>query len=307
MYPLNEFPTNGFVSLGRVADPAACGKLLADIERTREFSPALFLSEADYRANPQHKGVNPVPGRNLIERFDTSFIEQAPAFVAAMTAALGPGYRMLDKKFVVGVPESWMPPWLVKETHGLAVANLGAYVRPEYRDITYFHGIDFHQDIIDFKERRADFITAYVYLADTSESTSPLYVVPRSHAFGATTFPHRITYTPHGRRMRYEAPHGGADDFDYLMLTGPAGSIYFWHSCTLHGTKPHMADQPRISVRMLIESRDGGATLLDRANRAIQGPLSLVETREDLDAAGRARIRGNTINVEDKRKDGSPA
>lgn len=298
MFSLERFAENGFVHLGVISDPAAGRRLLQQVRETREFSPALFLDEAAYRANPQHKGVNPVPGRNLIEKFDTDFVDRSPAFVDAMTRTLGPGYRVLDKKFVVGVPENWMPPWLLRETHGLAVANLGAYVRPQFRDMTYFHGIDFHQDIIDFKERPADFITVYVYLEDTDQNTSPLYVVPRSHVFGATMFPHQIRYEG-TQRMEYGAPGGPpAEMFDYLMLTGPAGSTYFWHSCVLHGTKPHMAVQPRISIRMLIESARLDGSALEHCNRRIRGALSLAQTRKDLDAAGQAVLRGNVINEE---------
>ena len=66
---------------------------------------------------------------------------------------VGEGYEILNKKIVCGVPESSVPPWLRARILGNPVNNLGAYVRPEYRDITYFYGIDFHQDLIDYKNR----------------------------------------------------------------------------------------------------------------------------------------------------------
>ncbi len=72
------------------------------------------------------------------------------------------------------------------------IANLGTYIKPEYRDITYFHGIDFHQDIIDWSNYLSNFITLYIYLSDTDKNSSPLFVTPKSHILGDTVFPHNI-------------------------------------------------------------------------------------------------------------------
>ena len=44
--------------------------LLADIRADRHFDHRLFLSEAEFDADPQYTGVNPRPGRNLLERFE---------------------------------------------------------------------------------------------------------------------------------------------------------------------------------------------------------------------------------------------
>ena len=62
------------------------------------------------------------------------------------------------------MPATAVPDWLKARILGNPVNNLGAYVRPQYRDVTYFYGIDFHQDLIDYKAREADFLTLYVYL-----------------------------------------------------------------------------------------------------------------------------------------------
>lgn len=290
-----DFVPDGFCSLGRAYDPKQCQALLEQVHELRDFDD-LFLEEEEFRRDPQMKGVNPRSGRNLLAKLGADFVFENPTFDAAMRRLLGYTYRPLDYKFVMGVPDTWLPAWLVEETKGLAVANLGPYIRPEHRDITYFHGIDFHQDLIDFKNRPADFVTAYVYLSDTDESTSPLYVVPRSHEWGATTFPHNLS--ERNGMLHYVADEGEGD-YEKLMLTGPAGSLYCWHPLTLHGTKPHRADKPRISIRILVERaapRPHG-TDLDLANDLIRGPISLLETRQDLDESGTARIRGNKINT----------
>jgi len=293
-----RFVHDGFDRLDSPLPADRCRALLDAARATRDFSGALFLREHEYRAAPLHRGVNPRPGRNLIERFDTSWIEEAPVFIAAMNAILGPGFRVLAKKFVCGVPESWMPEWLLAETRDVAVANLGAYVRPEHRDVTYFHGIDFHQDIIDFMGRPCDFVTLYVYLDETTPVSSPLFIVPGSQRFGATTFPHAVALDAAACTLVYDDARGHSDTFSYEMLTGPAGSTYVWHACMLHGTRPHTAEEPRLSLRYLVQRAEPPAPgLLDDANARITGPLALDLTRVDVDERGEVRLRGNTINA----------
>jgi len=290
-----SFLDDGFAEMGPLFSPEDCAKLIGEVRKRRNFDN-LFLDEAAYRSNPQHVGVNPRVGRNLIEKLDSNFIFENKTFLDAMQRVLGNAWRVLDYKFVMGVPHSWLPDWLLQETKGLAVANLGAYVRPEYRDITYFHGIDFHQDIIDFKDRPADFVTGYIYLEDTTADSSPLHVVPGSHQFGATIFPHKIH--EHGGKVDYTADDGRRGSFDKKILTGPTGSLYFWHACILHGTQPHGTTVPRISVRLLLE-KNRRSTInceLDLVNARIKGKLSLETTRRDLDEVGAAALRGNSIN-----------
>ena len=126
------------------------------------------------------------------------------------------------------------------------VANLGAFIKPEYRDITYFHGIDYHQDIIDYKDRLTDFITLYVYLDDVTENDAPLFLLPESHKAGATTFPHDLV------KVNDKYIYNQNQELNEIVLTGPAGTTYFWHSTTLHGTQPTKTSSPRISLRYLI-------------------------------------------------------
>lgn len=294
---VETFLEQGYVDLGNVLPEDNCGSLLREVRGTREFSSRMFLDEAVYRSEEKHKGVNPEPGRNLTESFDLSWIEENSRVVDALTRVLGPGYRIAHKKFVIGVPDGWLPPWLLEETRDRAIANLGAYVRPEYRDITYFHGIDFHQDIIDHTDRFVDYVTLYVYLEDVSEDASPLFIVPGSHLFGATVFPHDISIHKDKENLTYSDRRGQSAVLRYQMLTGTCGVVYFWHSCVLHGTQPHLTSTARISLRYTIEK---GTTdrvgMMDEVNQSIQGPLSLSRTRKDLDDKGAAQLTGNWIN-----------
>jgi hypothetical protein len=291
-----QFLSEGLCELGPAVPASDCARVLEQVASRYELASTLFMAEAEYRKNPVHRGVNPIPGRNFTERCDLSCVEEQPAFVAALRALLGPKARILNKKFVVGVPESWLPEWLLEETRDVAVANMGAYVRPEFRDMTYFHGIDFHQDVIDFPARASDFITLYVYLSNTDGNMSPLHVVPQSFKLGATRFPHQLELNPLDCGLVYRREDGRSAALEYRALTGPAGSMYCWHACTLHGTRPHRDSMPRISLRYLLEKGDDSPALIDRANESIEGALSLAVTRCDLDARGEAIMTGNTIN-----------
>ena len=197
---LDEFRDHGFADLGRVVDPAACAALLSEIRRRRQFDADMFLTERAFLADPQMKGVNPRRGRNLLDglRDHLDCVERHPILDRLLTGILGTGHAILDKKLVCGVPERWIPDWLVRRIKGNPVNNLGAYVRPEYRDVTYFYGIDFHQDIIDWSGREADFVTLYVYLHGVGPKDAPLQLLSDSHRLGATRFPHRLERSPSG-------------------------------------------------------------------------------------------------------------
>ena len=294
--------TRDFIEAGRHIFPeplnaVAAAELLRAIRATRSFDGRLFQSEAAFDANPRYVGVNPRPGRNLLESFEDrlGFVEQARQVVDALTELLGEGYEIINKKVVCGVPASAVPAWLKARILGNPVNNLGAWVRPEYRDITYFYGIDFHQDLIDFKDRDADFVTLYVYLHPVGAADAPLFLLEGSHSLGATLFPHDLT--PDGAdQWRYRDGRGGEVRVHQHVLTGQAGQVAMWHACTLHGTQPDAADHERISLRYLFGPKNGEGEGMARVNATLQGPLRLTATREDLASDGSAKVRRNTVN-----------
>lgn len=295
--PLNSFVEEGFCHLGTILPEKACRDLIDRVYKTREFSPHLFLTQKEVGDNPCHRSVNPFPGRNLTEQFDLGWIENNPVFVESLTRVLGEGYHIYNKKFVAGMPDAWLPKWVARQTQNMFVPNLGAYVKPEYRDMTYFNGIDFHQDMVDHRDRISDFVTLYVYLEDTDPSTSPLFVVPKSHKFGVTLFPHKIAVEKYSKKLIYTDDGGRKETFGYQVLTGPGGTVYFWSAMTLHGTQPHRSTKPRISLRYKIEKGNSGQPcLLDALNENVVGPLSLKSVRNDCDEQGFSiKTGGNVI------------
>jgi hypothetical protein len=293
---VEDFIRDGAHLFDRPLDAGACADLLARIRATRDFGAGLFLTEEAFDADPQYTGVNPRPGRNLLEGLENrlAFVEQDPGIVAGVTALLGPDYEILNKKVVCGVPAGSVPEWLRTRILGNPVNNLGAYVRPQYRDVTYFYGIDFHQDLIDYKAREADFLTLYIYLHPVGRADAPLYLLEGSHTLGGSVFPHNLTRIGDKDWLYVNGEHGETVARQ-KVLTGAAGFAAMWHACTLHGTQPDAADHERISLRYLIARRHQGPTGMDAVNARLRGPLSLTATRADLAADGSAAIKSNTV------------
>ena len=258
---------DGWYRFPHLLSPALCEWLAAHVTKNHPLDGSIFLTEAEYEADPQHKGVNPRPGRNYADALDLGFIEELQAVTGPLSELLGGDYVTLDRKLVCGVRTSDLPEWVRKRLAGVNVPNLGAYVRPEYRDITYFHGIDFHQDLIDYPSRTADFLTLYVYLTPVADTDAPLVVILGSHKRGAEIFPHADT------------------DGRTATLMGPPGTTALWHACTLHGTSPVLSDRPRLSLRYIFARKDDRNAAIDEINAEIGKPLSLERTRRDLEAA----------------------
>ena len=273
-----------------------CKKILNLVKKSRDFNK-IWISENDFNKNKILKTVNPRPGRNLIEKLDTKFIFSNPKFIELINKILGSKWKVLDYKFVAALEKKMVPNWVQKKIEDTFIPNLGRFVKENYRDITYFRGIDFHQDIIDFPHKKSDFITCYIYIEDVDKNSSPLIVFPKSHIYGAQKFPHKIS------KVSYKTYKYFKNNKQYMKLkseelVGKSGTLYFWHPCILHGTQPTIDNKFRVSIRILIEKnqilRSG---IIDDVNKNITGRLSLKKSRSDIDNnTGKYLIKGNFIN-----------
>ena len=130
-------------------------KLMKSIHDIRSFEQQffknnIFVDENDPDVNIMERGSGPGPGRNLVEKVNLDFIEKNDKLQKILSDILGSDYKIMTKKFVMGIPQNMIPDWILEKTKGVGSVNLCAYVKPEYRDMTYFHGIDFHQDLKEF-------------------------------------------------------------------------------------------------------------------------------------------------------------
>ena len=285
----------GLVELGPILDIKQCTDLKNQFNKLRPidaqfFKEKVFYKENEFDPNKSHYGTGPGPGRNLTERVNLDFIEKNPIVQETLTKVLGSDYKIMQKIFVMGLPKNMIPDWINERSKNLGFVNLCALVRPEFRDMTYFHGIDYHMDLVDHRNRIGDFITLYIYLENVTANMSPLHVIPKSHIFGATTAPH-VLKSLDGNKIQYSDRKGKSAEFNFKMLTGASGSVFFWSQYNLHGTMPTtITNIPRISLRYLIErGKTTDECIMDKFLKSIDAQLSTSLTTEENFEYGNAK------------------
>lgn len=296
----DKFVSNGFIDLSSFAllDRNKCKILLDQIQNSRPFSKELFVDRPQSLNDLIYKGVNPKADKNnFLLNVDDCFILDDKNLKQFLSQTLGSEYSILLKKIVCGLPDARIPDWVIQAVENKPVPNLGAYIKPQYRDLTYFRGIDWHQDIIDYPGRDLRFVTLYIYLHDVGENNSPLWVVPGSHGFGPTKFPHQLRSLSEEYIDYYDDSGEKYLRLKPIALTGSVGSAYIWHSTLLHGTTNVNSSQPRISLRYLIAKNcDTEETLVDKVmEMSGKGDFSPLITRDDLDSKGKYIKTGKLI------------
>ena len=291
-----KFSVHGIETIKNFFKKKDCEKLYKTAIKKINFND-LFKSENNFQKIKKFKDVNPRIGKNLIEKMNTEFIFLDEKFMKLMSKVLGNSWKVLDYKFVCGVPEKIIPSWVKKKMKGEFVPNLGPYIREKYQNVTYFMGIDYHQDIIDFAERESDFITAYIYINDVDRNSSPIKIIPKSHTIGASVFPHKIK-VKNNEYLEVFNDNNKKILTKPIEIVGKTGQLSFWHCSIMHGTKPMNSDKPRLSVRISIEKnkKEIGNCIIDKVNKNINGKLSLNQTRRDLTKKGNSIIKGNFLN-----------
>ena len=190
---LNKFMRDGWLDLGCILDKKKCSLLANKVLKSRPWNKSIFRTYKDVFDNPRHLNVIPKRnGFNLAEKYDLSFIENNKNLNYFLESILGKDYEIILKKFVVSAPNSIIPTWLKPIVKKKLDGNLAQYIKPEFRNISYFSGIDYHMDLLDYANFNGDYITIYIYLTDVASNQSPLNIINRSHVYGATHFPHYL-------------------------------------------------------------------------------------------------------------------
>ena len=172
-------------------------------------------------------------------------------------------------KFVVAVPNDWMPNYVKQLNKKKLISNFNEFIRKEYRDVTYFRAIDYHMDSIDWGGKSNEFITMYIYLNDIDETMSPLNIIKKSHIFGHTSFPHYLKTDQNHLNVEYSPDNKYFKKFKSHKLLGKTGSLYIWTSNTLHGSSSSFGykESFRISLRYLIKKNSKSKGMLDKLVR----------------------------------------
>ncbi|MBY0406223.1 MAG: hypothetical protein K2Q01_00905, partial [Rickettsiales bacterium] len=280
--------TEGFITMPDALEKAAAADLLAKVNATRKFDRSLFLTEEEFNAGDRsHRHTNPRDGRNILEQFEgeLSFVYDNPGVNRLLEGILGKGFRWYLKKMVCRVPMPLIPEWIHKGTGGNVTNTLGAFMHPQWRDISYYYENDLHQDIIDYPRlpleiRDHRYITLFVDLLEDHSNFVPPTIFPRTHMLGATLFQHDMQRVE-GNHWVYGDERGNHMDTHAVDLNSYLGFAGIWHSCLVHGARP-LADTPggkmHVSMRFLVAQGDNpGPCAMDEVNAAVKGPLFIAE------------------------------
>ena len=275
----SDFLNNGVISFNNKLKKASCEKIIKLIGKKYHFGKHMFKTQEQFEKSSGSIGVNPgVKSNNFALKLNLTFIEKNKDLIKILKKILGNNYKILLKKFVVQVPESWIPSWIKKKIKREINPNLNRYILPEYQQLTYFRGVDYHMDLIEHKMEKVKFITLYIYLNKVSKNNSPLNIIDKSYKFGAQKFPHSL------KKLRNNNVLYKNKKFKKRVLVGDSGSCYIWSCLNLHGASENNSTKPRISLRYKIRSNKFGSqkSLIDKLFNNLNGPKFLKIARNDV-------------------------
>ena len=89
----------------------------------------MFKTQEQFEKSSGSIGVNPgVKSNNFALKLNLTFIEKNKDLIKILKKFLGNNYKIILKKFVVQVPESWIPSWIKKKIKREINPNLNRYI-----------------------------------------------------------------------------------------------------------------------------------------------------------------------------------
>lgn len=273
-----------------------CAKILSSLHKNFLLGKNIFKTEKQFIENQSSIGVNPeVSKNNFALDVNLDFIEKNKNLKKILIDILGKNYKIILKKFVVQVPERWIPLWVKKRIKKEINPNLNRYILPKFQKLTYFRGVDYHMDLIEHKKEKVKFITLYIYLNKVGKKNSPLNIIEKSFKFGATKFPHNL------KKLSQNKIIYNNEIFKKKVLLGSVGSFYIWSCLNLHGAEENKSDAPRISLRYKIKSKNfkSKKNLIDKLFKKINGAAYLDKARTDVNEKNfniiKKRVEGRSL------------
>lgn len=263
---LNSFSKKGIITIRKALPKKACENVISLIEKNRNWDQSLFLEKKDFLKQKTVSKLNPGKKvQNLYNKINLSFIEKNTKIKQTLKTILGQKYNIILAKFVVSVPNSWMPKYVKDFCKKNPGHNLNKFIKKKYRNVTFFQGLNFHMDSIDRSFKSNKFITMYIYLNKVSADMSPIELVQGSHKFGHVPWPHFIRRNKK-KKLEFSVDNKNFHELKKQVLFGSTGDVFIWTSNTLHGTsKPNNKDKKfRISLRYLIEKKSKKESLIDK-------------------------------------------
>ena len=261
-----KFINLGYLNFEGMFDKDLCKKLNKNILKVRKINKNIFVRKKDYSIK-KTKNKN-----NILDKFNLDFIFKNKHFLSKIKLILGEEFEVYAKRIICGVPNSIFPKWISSKMD-LNSINIGKFIKSRYGDLRYFHGIDYHQDIIDFSQEEGNFVTVYIYLDKVTKKMSPLNLLPGTHLGGPSVFPHNLTFKR--KKIIYKTQDGKLIYSNNKNLIGDAGDVWIWHNCLLHGTQINLANKARYSLRIILrQKKKDNSSLMTKTNKKIKNIVS---------------------------------
>ena len=234
---LKKIDKVGFIKIPSVFDKTICKNLLENIKKRK--GDRFYKNLKEFKSKGRYYKTNPDKNFNYLNNFDHKYFDRKIEKIL-------PG-KILNKKIVRNVKETFLPPWLRKYKDYLQ-GNINAYIKKKYQNETHFFGIHNHQDGLGSKKI---FITAYIYLDDVDLKSAPLCIYGKTHLLHLGNFPVCIKKI-NGKYIYYN--NGNSIFTKKNYITGKAGDLILFDSRCVHTTKINTSKQDRISLRYLVKN-----------------------------------------------------
>ena len=240
-----KFIKDGYIECKSLFNRQKCKNISTKLKKAFNLKE-IFLSESEFL------NVKKIQKKkNYINKLNVEFLMKNRKFRKILETILGKNYYLHASRVICGVPLNYLPDW-IKEKMILNSPNLNPYIKEKFKSIRYFNGIDYHMDLIDFKNEPSDFVTVYVYLDEVTKKMSPLNLLSGSHFGGAQIFPHKILK----KKNQYVYYFGNKKmNLKKKILLGKSGDAWIWHGCLLHGSEFNKSKQPRFSLRFIFRKK----------------------------------------------------
>jgi len=236
-----NFIRNGYIECSNLLDRKKCKDISNKLKKTFDLKK-IFLSEKEFlNQNKKQKT------KNFIDQLNIDFLIKNEKFKKLLENILGKNYYLYASRAICGVPLHYLPEW-IREKMILNSPNLNQFIREKFKSIRYFNGIDYHMDLIDFKNEKSDFVTVYVYLDKVTKKMSPLNLLTGSHYGGAQVFPHKLIKK---KKIIFIILEKKEINTKKKILLGDSGDAWIWHGCLLHGSEFNTSQDARFSLRFI--------------------------------------------------------
>lgn len=281
---INNFIEDGVINFGSILNKKKCNDLRNLINKYRPCKKKIFYNSfKEFKKKGRFVKYSPGGNFNALTSldFNLDFLEKSPTFIKSIQSIMGKDYKILKKTIIRSVPKKFMPKWVHDYIEDFGRPNLNPFIKNEFQDVQYFYNADYHQDMT----RGNKFATFYIYLDNVTKKDSALKVLKKSHQFGATFYPHYIRKSTDGKNYFYSDLKGNHIKCEEFTCLGLTGNLLAFHGLALHGSYYNFSNDPRISLRYLIEpNKKNKNTIFNKSFKKIKkNPIVLKNNMARLD------------------------